>query len=319
MAATLRLDPPQRVVRAQYGVAGDWLAALPALATRMLRDWELTAERVAEPGGRSSVTVLVRRADGERAALKLCLPGAAAYEDAALRRWDGRGAVRVLRSAPEVGALLLERLHGETSLRALPEAKAILEAVETAHRLWVDPGAGHPFPTVAEVTAGQAVALREAALSAEVASLVAPLVEEALSLRESLVAGGGGGDGQAPPDGERPDEERRLLHGDFRQGAVLASDAERAPWLAVGPEPLVGERAYDLARLVRDRLHDLVASPGAAAMTRRRVARLADLVEVDAERLRAWSHFRAVASGVRALTEGRREDGEMLLEFASWL
>jgi streptomycin 6-kinase len=302
---TLRIDPPRRLVRAREADAGAWLAELPGLAAEMLRRWELTAERVAEPGGRSSLTVLVRAADGGRAALKLCAPGAAALEDAALRRWDGWGAVRSLRCDPGAGALLLERLHGETSLRSLPEAKAVLEAVETAHRLWVDPGPGHPFPTVAERTATQAGAMR-----ADAPAEACLLVEEALSLREGLLADSGDGGGGA---------EALLLHGDFRQGAVLASDAPRASWLAVGPEPVVGERAFDLARLVRDRLHDLVASPGAAAITRRRVARLAGLVEVDPERLRGWAYFRAVESGVRNLAAGRRADGEMLLEFATWL
>ncbi|MGP3971326.1 aminoglycoside phosphotransferase family protein [Streptomyces sp. 6N223] len=300
----LPIGPPQRLTRARAADAGDWLAELPRLVAEMLRRWELTPERVVEPGGRSSLTVLVRTADGEPAALKLCAPGAAALEDAALRRWDGRGAVRSLRCAPRAGALLLERLHGETSLRSLPEARAVLEAVETAHRLWVDPGEGHPFGTVAERTAAQAAAMR-----AEGPAEAHQLVEEALSLRGGLL-----GEGEEGAEGES-----LLLHGDFRQGAVLASDAPRAPWLAVGPEPVVGERAYDLARLVRDRLHDLVASPGAAAVTRRRVARLAELVEVDPERLRAWAFFRAVESGVRNLAAGRRADGEMLLEFVTWL
>ncbi|WP_049576508.1 aminoglycoside phosphotransferase family protein, partial [Streptomyces sp. SBT349] len=152
-------------------------------------------------------------------------------------------------------------------------------------------------------TGGQAELMRAAAGPAAEAG-AGELVEEALRLREGLSTGV---------------EERFLLHGDFRQGAVLASDAERSPWLAVGPEPVVGERAYDLARLVRDRLHDLVASSGAAAVTRRRVNRLADSVDVDPERLRAWALFRAVESGLRNLAAGRRADGEMLLEFAAWL
>ncbi|MDT0341076.1 aminoglycoside phosphotransferase family protein [Streptomyces sp. DSM 44938] len=293
--------PPQRLARAQGAGAGDWLAGLPALVEKLLGRWELTAERVVAPGGRSSVLVLVREADGGRAALKICAPDApAALEEAALRHWDGLGAVRLLRSAPEDGALLLERLHCETSLRSLPDAKAMLEAVSTARRLWVEPGPGHPFPSVEARTGRQAELMRAAGAGEE----TGPLVAEALRTRAELVADAG---------------ERLLLHGDFRQGSVLASDAERAPWLAVGPEPVVGERAYDLARLVRDRLHDLVASPGAAAITRRRVTRLAESVEVDPERVRGWALFRAVESGVRHLAAGQRTDGEMLLEFATWL
>ncbi|WP_326596252.1 aminoglycoside phosphotransferase family protein [Streptomyces sp. NBC_01803] len=300
MTSAISLEAPGRLTRAQPPEAAGWLAALPALVGGLLRRWELTAERVAAPGGRTSMTVLVRRADGAPAALKICAPTApAALEEAALRHWDGHGAVRLLRAAPEDGALLLERVHGETSLRALPDAKAMLEAVSAVRRLWVEPGAGHPFPSVAERTGERAAKLRTGG-PAEARALTG----EALRLRTELLAG---------------TREELLLHGDFRQGAVLASDAERSPWLAVGPEPLVGERAYDLARLVPDRLHDLVASPGAAALTRRRVTRLAESVDVDPERLRAWSLFRAVASGVQDLAAGRREDGEALLEFASWL
>ena len=300
----MELTPPRRLREHQGPDAEGWLAGLPELAAELIERWELSPERVLVPGGRHSMAVLVHAPEGGRAVLKISAPDhPAALEEAALRRWRGLGAVRVLRCAPESGALLLERLHHETSLRALPEDKATLEALSVVRRLWVDPGAGHPFPTVAEHTARQAERGRKAA--AQAGPEVAGLLDEALAVRDSLVSG--------------EQEESVLLHGDFRQGAVLASDADRAPWLAVGPEPLVGERAFDLARLVRDRLHDLVASPGAAAITRRRVARLAEAVEVPAGRLRAWALYRAVLSGVFSLVAGRRTEGEMLLEFATWL
>ncbi len=129
------------------------------------------------------------------------------------------------------------------SLRSLPEAKALLEAAGTLRRLWVEPPAGHGFETVAGRTGRQSAGMRAAA---EADPELAPLVDAALAARAELVEG-------AP--------ELLLLHGNFRQSKVLSG--ERAPWLTVGPEPLVGERAYDLARLVRDRAEDLVASPAA--------------------------------------------------------
>lgn len=82
---------------------------------------------------------------------------------------------------------------------------------------------------------------------------------------------------------------------------------------------MVGERAYDLARLVRDRVEDLIASAAGASAARRRVNRLADSLEVDADRLRGWTLFRAVESGTRAIASGRRREGELALEFAGWL
>lgn len=299
-------EPPQRLVRAlgETAPAGDdWLARLSGTAERAVARRELTAERVQVPGGRSSLVVLVRRADGTPAVLKLA-PSRARPESerAALAHWAGLGAVQLLESDDEDtadGTLLLERLHPDVSVRSLPEAKALLEAAGTLRRLWVEPPGHHTFETVAERTGRQAEAMRAGALTEPEA---APLVEAALTARADLLA--------APPD-------HRLLHGTFRQSKVLAGD--RMPWLAVGPDPVVGESAFDLARLVRDRVEDLIAAPSGPSTTRRRIKRLAESLEVDQDRLRGWTLFRAVESGVRAFRVGRPKDGELLLEFAGWL
>ncbi|MER5600899.1 aminoglycoside phosphotransferase family protein [Streptomyces sp. NPDC002265] len=302
----MAFEPPQRLVRALGETApnGDaWLERLPEAAGQAVALRELTVERVQLPGGRSSLVVLVRRADGTPAVLKLA-PGRARPESerAALAHWGGLGAVQLLEDVRTEGVLLLERLHPDVSVRSLPEAKALLEAAGTLRRLWVEPpggAAGHVFETVDERTGRQAEAM---AASAAADPELAPLVEVALAVRAELLA--------APP-------EHRLLHGTFRQSKVLAG--ERMPWLAVGPDPVVGECAFDLARLVRDRVEDLIASPSGSSTTRRRVKRLAESLEVDQERLRGWTLFRAVESGVRARRVGRTADAELLLEFASWL
>ncbi|UNO39665.1 aminoglycoside phosphotransferase family protein [Streptomyces sp. MST-110588] len=302
--ATAPIEPPQRLVSSLSadpdGPARGWLEALPELVRRQLTQWELTLERVLVPGGRSSLVALVRQQDGTPATLKFPAPGEArAHESAALAHWDGWGAVRLLRAADDGGALLLERLRGAVSLRSLPEAKAVLEAAGTVRRLWVAPAPGHCFPTLAGRTEEAVESLRTVGALAGAAG---PLLEEALELRRALPA-------QAP--------EELLLHGAFRQGKVLSG--ERAPWLAVGPAPVVGERAYDLAGLVLDRVEDLAAGSGAASAARRRVARLADSLDVDRDRLRGWSLCRAVETGARELAVGDRQRGELLLEFATWL
>ncbi|MEU6303815.1 aminoglycoside phosphotransferase family protein [Streptomyces chartreusis] len=299
----MAFEPPQRLVRALGETApdgDDWLERLPEAAHQAVALRELTVERVQMPGGRSSLVVLVRQPDGTPAVLKLAPPRARPEnERAALAHWGGTGAVQLLEPFVTEGVLLLERLRPDLSVRSLPEAKALLEAAGTLRRLWVEPPAGHRFETVAERTGRQAEAMRAtASADAEVATLV----DAALAAREELLA--------APP-------ELRLLHGTFRQSKVLAG--ERMPWLAVGPDPVVGECAFDLARLVRDRVEDLIASPSGAATTRRRVKRLAESLEVDQERLRGWTLFRAVESGVRARRVGRPQDAELLLEFAGWL
>ncbi|MFH8395222.1 aminoglycoside phosphotransferase family protein [Streptomyces sp. NPDC018036] len=314
----MAFEPPSRLLRAlgesrRSGPEGadeadEWLESLPGLVREAVAARELTVERVQAPGGRSSLVVLVRRADGTPAVLKLA-PGRARPESerAALAHWDGRGSVRLLgpgdpEGAPGTdGVLLLERLHPDVSVRSLPEAKALLEAAGTLRRLWVEPPADVVFETVAERTGRQAEAMRATA-AGEAGAGVRDLVGAALAARDELLA--------EPP-------ETRLLHGTFRQSKVLA--AERLPWLAVGPDPVVGECAFDLARLVRDRVEDLIASPSGASITRRRIKRLAESLDVDQARLRGWTLFRAVESGVRAGRVGRAQDAELLLEFAGWL
>ncbi|GHJ36363.1 aminoglycoside phosphotransferase family protein [Streptomyces sp. TS71-3] len=310
----MAFEPPQRLVRAldearrdgtEPGAgapAADWLAVLPDLVASAVARWALAVERVHAPGGGSSLVLLVLRADGGPAVLKLAPPHARPdRERAALAHWAGRGAVRLLDGLEDDGALLLERLRPDVPVRSLPEARSMLEAAGTLRRLWVEPPGEGAFETVGARTRRQAEAVREGAEASGDPEVTA-LAEAALRARDELLA--------APP-------EARLLHGAFRQSKVLAG--ERMPWLAVGPDPVVGECAFDVARLVRDRVEDVIASPSGPAITRRRVKRLAESLEVERERLGAWTLFRTVESAVRALRVGRVQDAELLFEFATWL
>ncbi|MET8540718.1 aminoglycoside phosphotransferase family protein [Kitasatospora sp. NPDC004799] len=288
-------------VTAAHGETGRrWLAALPALAATHLAARNLTLERILDPGGSLSLVAYVHRDDLSPAVLKVGLPTPeTAHEHAALAHWAGRGAVLLLDAVPAEGVLLLERLHGEIPLRSLAEPKAMLEATSLLHRLWTELPEDHPFPGLSRRTAATArLAEHPHPAAAEARQLIAEALDTAHGLAGSA-------------------EESFLLHGDFHHGNVLAAD--RAPWLAIDPRPLAGERAYDLARLALDRADTLLGSPGAPAAVRRRLGRLSEALEVDRERLRGWTLFRAVDLALRALTADRREDAELYLEFANSL
>jgi len=78
-----------------------------------------------------------------------------------------------------------------------------------------------------------------------------------------------------------------LLITDLHAGNVLRS--QREPWLLIDPKPFVGDPAYDpVQHLINceTRLHrDPIEL----------VRRVADLAEVDAERVRLWTFARAAA------------------------
>ncbi|MEU1158535.1 aminoglycoside phosphotransferase family protein, partial [Streptomyces sp. NPDC005918] len=139
----MALEPPQRLVTALGESArdgDDWLEKLPEAAEQAVALRELTVERVHVPGGRSSLVLMVQQADGTPAVLKLVPPRSRPEsERAALAHWNGLGAARLLDPECADGALLLERLHRDVSVRSLPEPKALLEAAGTLRRLWVAP------------------------------------------------------------------------------------------------------------------------------------------------------------------------------------
>ncbi|MFE7194754.1 aminoglycoside phosphotransferase family protein [Kitasatospora sp. NPDC057541] len=288
------------ITAAHPAEATSWLAELPTLVSAQLTRLGVTLDRVLDPGGTLSLVAYVHRDDDlTPAALKVSLrTPETAHEPEALTTWAGRGAVLLLDAhrTPTSSVLLLERLHGEIPLRSLAEPKAMLEATSLLHRLWLPLPVSHPhhkLPTTPTTLPGGLPALPDEAT---------PLLTEARETAASLTASA---------------TEEFLLHGDFHHGNVLAAD--RAPWLAIAPRPLVGERAYDLARLALDRADTLVGSPGLPAALRRRLHQLADALDVDRDRLRGWTLVRAVDLALTALAAGRRPEAELYLEFAGAL
>ncbi|MDQ6715048.1 MAG: kinase, partial [Actinomycetota bacterium] len=83
-----------------YAVSGrEWLRRLPRQLADLLDEWALTPDGVTR-WGHCAVALPVRSDAGE-ALLKVSWPHVeAASEHLALRRWDGRGSVRLLRADP---------------------------------------------------------------------------------------------------------------------------------------------------------------------------------------------------------------------------
>jgi streptomycin 6-kinase len=77
-----------------------------------------------------------------------------------------------------------------------------------------------------------------------------------------------------------------LCHQDLHGGNILS--AEREPWLAIDPKPIVAEPEYDTVAIVRD------AQPSREEL-RRRLDVLADLLGFDRERMRLWGLVKTLA------------------------
>jgi hypothetical protein len=125
---------PESVVSMPLAANGDaggtWLAALPAWIDELRQRWSLTEIAPAFEGGCVAFVAPAVRADGSHVVLKVSfLDEETEHEGDALALWNGTGAVRLLDTDPQRGALLLERLEPGTSLAAHPDREA---AVSTA-------------------------------------------------------------------------------------------------------------------------------------------------------------------------------------------
>ena len=267
----LTVPPGLEWWRSEPGGA-EWLDRLPVLVAECAASWSL---RIGEPYSGSNVSWVapVELPDGVPAVLKLNFPEPESEREAeALACWAGEGAVRLLAEDEERRALLVERCVPGTLLWDEPgEDDAMRVAAGILRRLWRPPPDGHRFRLLGDLAAAWARELAEAPYER-------PLVDEAVSfLREAGLAQGEG----------------VVLHQDFHGGNVLR--ATREPWLAIDPKPLVGEREFDTASLLRDRRPELQADPHPEARIRRRLDFLAAELDLDRERLRGWGIAHALA------------------------
>jgi streptomycin 6-kinase len=247
-----------------------WLERVPELVEQSVAEWELT---LGEPyvAGAAGYAVRAELPDGTPAVLKLIYPHREAEHEAeALKVWDGDGAVRLLAYDADRWAMLIERCE-PGSLLATVEADAALDVlIGLLPRLWK--GVREPFRPLADEAAWWVDYL-----PTEWERAGRPfdrrLLDEAVELLETLSASQG---------------EQVLLHQDLHTDNVLA--AQREPWLAIDPKPLLGEREFAVAPIVRD--FELGHSRRGAL---HRLDRLTSELGLDRERACGWTVGQSVA------------------------
>ena len=251
------------------GVA--WLSRLPVTLEHLQRRWSLNFGPPFDSEDVSCAWVApVALADGRRGVLKLGMPHMEAeHEVQGLRFWNGDPTVQLLKADDELGAMLLERCEPGTSLRALPEFEQDFVIATMLRRLWRSPPESYGFRPLSALTEHWS---KETLADVERWPDDGP-VREGLRLFQELP--------QAAPHGDV------LLATDLHAGNVLR--AEREPWLVIDPKPFVGDRAYDATQHLFNCGSRLRSDPNGT------ICRIADLLEVDRERVRLWTFARAAA------------------------
>lgn len=261
-----------------YGDVGrEWIVGFPQLLERFRQQWGVAELEPTFPYVGYSWVAPGKLADGTEVVLKLAPTDKEfANEIVALGLYDGRGAVRLLASESTATALLLERLRpGGTLAESVEDDTAATEfAAGVFGNLFRELPESHSFPTVERW--GQAFERVTAKYNGGSGIFPAELFQPAHQLYFDLC---------------RSASKPVLLHGDLHHWNILS--ATREPWLAIDAKGVAGEPAYEVGAFLRNRTGPVEALP---ALLERRARQFSEHLQLDYERVMAWSFATAVLS-----------------------
>ncbi|PRB14122.1 aminoglycoside phosphotransferase family protein [Microbacterium sp. MYb62] len=262
----------------------EWLSTVPSVAHDLLRTWGLRPEGEVR-SGEAGIVVPVHRADGTPAALKLQVPRAETRAAIlGLTRWDGRGVVRLLDSDADRGGMLIERLHADRSLDVVEDDDDAVRVIGGLLARLHGVPAPDGLPRLGTIVAGmiddapEAMRILDSADRARLDRWVRTVDEV----------------GAEPGD--------RLLHWDLHYGNVLAADRE--PWLAIDPEPLVGDPGFDLWPALDSGWSVDPADADAPRIVRRRFEILTEMLDLDRDRAAVWTRARLLQNTLWDVEDG---------------
>jgi streptomycin 6-kinase len=284
MMIKLQSDFTTRIIEMHGGVGYVWLKGLPSLIASIEKQWCIQAHK-SFPNLTYNYVAPAIQDDGSEVILKLGIPGLhIEHEAECLRRYDGKGAPFILEYDPELGAMLVERVRPGANIKEITEAEAIEAAVSVMQQLHQAPISGNNLPTVQDWWLGFQ------RLRKSYSSCTSPfperLVDEAESIYAELAESMGGS---------------VLLHGDLHHGNILAGG--RLPWLAIDPQGLIGEPAYEVGAFLRNPYPDLLNWKYLEKILEERIATFSDLLSIDEQRIAKWGYSQAVLSAIWTLED----------------
>lgn len=293
--------PPGLLAQRELGRDwSDWLDRLPRLTGDLLDDWHLTPQGDSLHGY-CSIVVPVVDADGVPGGLKVTFTGddESLHEGLALQHWGGRGAVRLRRADPRRRALLLDWLPGP-DLGDAWDVEAC-EVVGGLYRSLHVPA----LPQLATVSSYVARWLRELDALGRDIPIPRRYVDQALSLGADLLAD------DTPPV---------VVHGDLHYANVMADAA--GEWLAIDPKPMAGDRHYEPAPMLWNRMDEL-SGPGAVGSVRdglrRRFHAIVDAADLDESRARDWVVVRMVVNAGWSVQDAREAGRTLGPDEQDWI
>ncbi len=246
-----------------------WLAELPRLVSELTCAWNLEIGPPFDGSNVSFVAPVVQ--NGSELVLKVQWPHDECLHEAdALQVWNGSGAIKLIAHDSRRHALLLERCRPGDTLAASRNADPIEVLTALLPKLWKP--ASKPFKHLANEARGWSDELSASWDTAKV-RCDRRLIDTASDFIDML----------ADTQGEQV-----LVHQDLHGDNILS--AQREPWLAIDPKPLLAEREFSLAPIIRS-----FEFGHSRAAVIERLDRLSERLNIDRERARRWAIAQTVA------------------------
>lgn len=287
MQRSPRLQPLTRARVLGMGETGAaWVTALPQVLGELESRWSISVGR-SLPGGSASYVVAGRTHRGVDVVVKIAVLADGWTEQvAALQRADGRGYVRLLATAADLRAVLLERLGPSLAGSGLPPEEQLIRIADTLARAWRRPG-----DLVAMDKAAALHELIRTRWEQQDRPCSERVITQALKFasRRSVVE----------------EAELMLVHGDPHPGNLLAVPTPRrgaeTGWCFVDPDGVVTDRAYDLGVALRDWSIRLLQSPAPRGTAEGYCRLLSEHTGVDETRIWEWGFVERVSTGLYVL------------------
>ena len=268
-------------IAAVHGEQGrEWLGKLPGLVSHCTERWSL---KLGQPFANLSYNLVLPAvaSDGAELVLKLGVPCPELLnEAAALDRFQGIGAVRLLDHDAPRGILLMERVVPGTPIY---EMQSDIDATRTAaslmRKLWRPPSPNHGLPTLAVWF--QAFSRLRDKFGGRTGPFPAKLIDKAERTFGELNASS---------------VSNVILHGDLHHENILLS-AQRG-WLAIDPKGICGDPGYEVGSFMLNQLPAGASESATVKTLAQRLSVFSDELSISRQRLARWSFCHAVLSAL---------------------
>ncbi len=275
----------ENVIRIWGDKGKDWLASLPRGVNILAQKWNLQELQPVPNLSYNYVLTGMRKHNPLPIILKLSFDMSdLKHEAAALDVFKGKGCVVLLDSDIKLGALLLEQAIPGTSLKSLfphNDTAAMEHAIHVMKQLHAASLSDRDltnFPAVSDWL--------QALYSTTNTRLSEYHLEKAKDLAQGLLRTAG---------------PSILLHGDLHHDNILAST--RDGWLAIDPKGVFGESIYELGAFIRNPVPELLEQPHVAHMIAHRLECFSAVLNIDKQRLKAWTYVQTVLAACWAAEE----------------